>query len=223
MIDYRQVRAARALLDWSQDMLAEMSGVSRATIKNIESRLSLPRLETASALQQTFEEAGVEFLPGSGVRMSDRMINTHEGIGSNKILVEDMYVTLRDSGGEILIAFLDEGQAIRDLGTEYLLEHMRKRQECGITHRLLIHPEEKNITAPLDSYRIIPKEYFSAHPFLIYGPKLALLSSNPVPRVIIIKDDRFVESARNLFNFIWDRTEMPSAKNKQFLMQNPIE
>ena len=44
MIDYRQIRAARALLNWSQADLARASGLATSSVKNIESeRGSLKR------------------------------------------------------------------------------------------------------------------------------------------------------------------------------------
>ena len=213
MIDDKQLRAARALLDWSQDTLASKAGIARATVKNIENGTTLPRMESANAIRTTLEGAGIEFLSGSGVRIRDNMIQTFEGKSAARLLVEDIYETLRDKGGEILIAFLDEERGIKDLGEEFLAEQGEKRRKANITHRLLIHPDEKNIIAPLETYRIIPPEYFSHHPFFVYGQKLALLSLEPTARVVILTDERFAHSARLLFNFVWDRTEMPSHKN----------
>jgi transcriptional regulator with XRE-family HTH domain len=74
-ISIRQVKAARALLAWSQSDLAEHSGVSAPTIKRLESAdgdlggTALTTEKIASAL----EAAGVEFIPenggGAGVRL----------------------------------------------------------------------------------------------------------------------------------------------------------
>ena len=47
-------------------------------------------------------------------------------------------------------------------------------------------------------------ELVSPYPFYIYGPKLALLSWQPEPRVIIIDDQRFSDSARKLFDIAWN-------------------
>jgi transcriptional regulator with XRE-family HTH domain len=223
MIDEKQLRAARALLDWSQERLAQVSGVARATIKNIENRMSLPRRESADAIRSALERAGVEFLPRSGVRLRDNIIETFEGADATRALVEDIYETLRDTGGEILIAFLNEEKGIQDLGFDYLEEQGEKRRNAGITHRLLIRRKESYIVGPLDSYRTMPDEYFSPHPFFIYGPKLALLRTEPVARAVILNDVAFAESARNLFDFIWDRTEMPSTKNKTSIMAPEAE
>ncbi|MEQ9586882.1 MAG: helix-turn-helix transcriptional regulator [Parvibaculaceae bacterium] len=74
MITAAQIRAARALVEWSQIDLAEQAGLSRPTIKRMESKG--PGSSTASnvdAVQRALETAGVEFIPenggGPGVRL----------------------------------------------------------------------------------------------------------------------------------------------------------
>jgi transcriptional regulator with XRE-family HTH domain len=66
-----QCRAGRALVDWSQQQLADASLVGNATIRNFESGRSRPQQSTLAALQRALEAAGVEFTNGArpGVRM----------------------------------------------------------------------------------------------------------------------------------------------------------
>jgi transcriptional regulator with XRE-family HTH domain len=68
-----QLRAARALLAWSQERLAKESGVSLPTIKRLEpGEGSLPtKVETLEKLQAALEAAGVEFTNGGepGVKL----------------------------------------------------------------------------------------------------------------------------------------------------------
>jgi predicted transcriptional regulator len=79
-ISIRQVKAARSLLGWSQDDLAEHSGVSKPTIGRLEATDSDEpiggRPETGQALVVAIEKAGVEFIPenggGAGVRLAKR-------------------------------------------------------------------------------------------------------------------------------------------------------
>jgi len=67
------VRAARGLLDWSQDHLSEVSGVPRRTLIRFESGESVTRQGTLTAIRTALEAAGVEFIPenggGAGVRL----------------------------------------------------------------------------------------------------------------------------------------------------------
>lgn len=213
MLDNKQIRAARALLDWTQETLAERSGVARATIKNVESGNTLPRLETANALQRTLEEAGVEFLPSSGVRMKDRIITTYEGRDANRRLMEDIIHTLRDTGGDMFIAHGNEKEAVEDLGMDFLMEQIHKRKEYNIKNYLLIRSDDPGLIPPFDSYRILPDKYFSSSSLCIYGSKIALACWKEPQKAVIINDERFADAAQKLFKFAWDRTEMPSYKD----------
>jgi transcriptional regulator with XRE-family HTH domain len=76
MITGAQIRAARALIGWKQSDLAEKSGVSEISIKNIERGATDPRASTLQSIQGAFDRAGVAFLEpgdprsgGLGVRL----------------------------------------------------------------------------------------------------------------------------------------------------------
>lgn len=79
MITRAQIRAARALIGWTQAHLAQASGVSAVAIKNLERGVTDPRLSTISNIQTAFDQAGVIFLDagdirdgGVGVRLKNR-------------------------------------------------------------------------------------------------------------------------------------------------------
>lgn len=72
-----QCRAARGLLNWSREQLAEASFVAIRTIVDFERGARQPRVATVASLGSTFETAGVAFIPeskiqGAGVRLSKR-------------------------------------------------------------------------------------------------------------------------------------------------------
>jgi transcriptional regulator with XRE-family HTH domain len=62
MITARQVRAARALLGWTQRELAEASGLSLAVVNNIEREATSGRASTLRKLQSALEEAGIQLI-----------------------------------------------------------------------------------------------------------------------------------------------------------------
>ncbi|WP_436249470.1 helix-turn-helix domain-containing protein [Mesorhizobium amorphae] len=72
-----QCRGARAMLGWSQNQLAEAAGVSRATVVDFERGLRIPHRNNLTAIQQSLETAGIEFISenggGPGVRFSRRI------------------------------------------------------------------------------------------------------------------------------------------------------
>jgi len=77
-VSIRQIKAARALMAWSQQRLAETAGVSVPTIKRLEANDGPlgGREETASKICAALEAAGVEFIAenggGPGVRLRKR-------------------------------------------------------------------------------------------------------------------------------------------------------
>jgi transcriptional regulator with XRE-family HTH domain len=79
MVTGAQIRAARALIGWSANKLAQRSGLSYPTIQRAESVNGIPRLQAPNlaAIQRALEDAGVVFLDnrelregGPGVRLA---------------------------------------------------------------------------------------------------------------------------------------------------------
>ncbi len=73
MINPAQCRAARGLLDWSQQDLADRAGVGIVTVRQFEAGVHEPRRATLQVVKRAFEDAGVEFLDpsdgGAGLRL----------------------------------------------------------------------------------------------------------------------------------------------------------
>ena len=59
-------RAARAILNWSMDDLAEKIGVGPTTIRDYENGSRQPHRLTRQALETAFSEEGIEFIGGPG-------------------------------------------------------------------------------------------------------------------------------------------------------------
>lgn len=66
MISSRQIRAARALLGWSQQELADRAILSLNAVKRLETGYGDPRMSTVMAVKGALEAAGVEFQPATG-------------------------------------------------------------------------------------------------------------------------------------------------------------
>ena len=75
MITSAQIRAARALLDWSRQMLSEKSGVGISALMRLEASNGIPggNIKTFESVQKAFENAGIQFIgtpdDGPGVRL----------------------------------------------------------------------------------------------------------------------------------------------------------
>src|SRR5262249_62194842 len=82
MITPSQCRAARGLLDWTQQELADRAGVGIVTVRQFEGGLNEPRRATLEVIRRALEAAGVEFIqqngggPGARLRQRDRARHT---------------------------------------------------------------------------------------------------------------------------------------------------
>jgi transcriptional regulator with XRE-family HTH domain len=76
MITASQSRAARGLLDWTQQELADAARVGVATVRIFEGEAAKTRPAILAALRRALELAGVEFIDenggGVGVRYRKR-------------------------------------------------------------------------------------------------------------------------------------------------------
>jgi transcriptional regulator with XRE-family HTH domain len=74
MLTPAQSRAARGLIEWSQEQLAQASHLGLSTIRDFEKGRRIPTHNNLSAVKQALETAGVQFIPenggGAGVRMA---------------------------------------------------------------------------------------------------------------------------------------------------------
>lgn len=79
MISPRQIRAARALLNWTQQDLADKAIVSLNAVVRLEKGTADTRTSTLVAIQAALTKAGIEFLPnsdkGEGVRLAKPLRN----------------------------------------------------------------------------------------------------------------------------------------------------
>ena len=76
MITAAQCRAARGLLDWTQQELANAAHIGVATVRLFESEGVGARQATLVVIRQAFERAGIEFIDenggGPGLRLRKR-------------------------------------------------------------------------------------------------------------------------------------------------------
>jgi transcriptional regulator with XRE-family HTH domain len=73
MLTPEQSRAARALIEWSQEELASQANLGPSTIRDFEKGRRVPTINNLAAIKRALEAAGVVFIPknggGVGVRL----------------------------------------------------------------------------------------------------------------------------------------------------------
>jgi transcriptional regulator with XRE-family HTH domain len=72
-----QIRAARALLGWSQTTLARSSGIGLATLQRIEQSKGVLKgnFETVMKIKKTLENAGIRFTDDELGEVGVRLVN----------------------------------------------------------------------------------------------------------------------------------------------------
>ncbi|MDE2182628.1 MAG: helix-turn-helix domain-containing protein [Alphaproteobacteria bacterium] len=74
MVTSRQIRAARALLGWTQQLLADRALVAVNTVRAIEADRPYPKPDSVEAVHRALAKGGIVFLPngtmGEGVRLA---------------------------------------------------------------------------------------------------------------------------------------------------------
>jgi len=206
MIENRQIRAARALLDWSQADLARAAGIATSSVKNIESAFSTPRKETLDHIRTALDAGGVEFTPGTGVRLKSDIIAVHDGRrATSELLASIQRHAPLSSDREVCIIGLDETFSLETDGADMLRAHVTRLSELGVRERILIcEGDTRYLNAP-ECYRWLPRKYFTRQsPIYVYGDHIAIHSGSLRRRTIIIEAKPLAQHLRMLFGLLWN-------------------
>ena len=210
MIDYRQIRAARALLNWSQADLARASGLATSSVKNIESESGSARKETLEQVFDAFDENGLEFMPGFGVRLKNHIVTVHDDKRATSALLDDIYThTQTAAERQVCIIGLDEGFSVETDGLLLLTSHIERLTKAGIRERILVCEGDTCFLNAPDCYRWLPRQYFTrSAPIYIYGDRIAIHSGSLKRRTVILEQKALAVHQRMLFALLWDKVSI---------------
>ncbi|WP_350335238.1 hypothetical protein [Coralliovum pocilloporae] len=194
------------MLNWSQPDLAQRSGLTVNPIISFEKGgASKPAARTMRRIVHAFELAGIAFTKNGGVEWQDSLVSILEGDSAVKDMMDDIYHTLKDGGGEVLIAGLSEPEEEDETLTEFVHAHIQRLQDANITEKILVEEGDSNLLAPIEWHRSLAEEDFSAAPHHLYGDKLAIISWEPQQRVTILQDRLMAQTFRAMFYALWKR------------------
>jgi transcriptional regulator with XRE-family HTH domain len=211
MITPRQIRAARALLNWSQQDLAKTSGIAISSIKNIENELTVARRESLSRIHDAFDASGIDFTENQGVRLKHGDIEVFEGQERFHDFTEFVYQHIMRHGGDVCISAVDEN-LFRKYRSDFELykKRMKELVESGhVTVRILA--TESTFTSSWAQYKWQPKQSAVPTSFYAFGDCLALISfvHEPPPYVVLHRSGPFAEAYRHAFNIAWASAQEP--------------
>ncbi len=202
-----QIKAARALLGWSQADLAKRCGYSLPAINNIERGIALARPETMADIQQAFELSGVQFIDGPGVRIEEAFfrIKILEGINGALQLFRNIVYVLEKNGGDLYFSGINE-KFLKDNIEEALLSFQIKLADLkDIKVKMLCTPQQDaGLTFKNGEKRLVTKNSYPLTPCIIYQDRVAhLYIENPF-RIMVMTHQATAELAQQQFNFIWN-------------------
>ncbi|MBP7253709.1 MAG: helix-turn-helix transcriptional regulator [Alphaproteobacteria bacterium] len=215
MITGRQIRAARALLDWDSAELAFKTGLTRQTISRIEADIVQPQEGTLSRILMAFSESGLEFTDNSGVRLKPQSVEVLSDTGGFASFYDYVYEEIKHHGGTVCVSGVDEKLFAKyRLNPEMHRERMRAlcQERSDIQMRILVEEGDLNFVASsYATYRWQPRKHFSKAAFYVFGSSLALISfdNQPPPLIILIKSAAFADAYRNAFDIAWNNAIIP--------------
>ncbi len=207
MITAKQIRAARALLGWSQQDLADAVNLSKPTIVDAEKTGHQSRPETLGQITGVFEDRGLEFMVG-GVRERDDLFSIIEGEDCALKLLDKAHNLLRDKRGEEILYY----GASQERSSNEIIKKSIEIKEAGLTSRFLIKSNDTNIMEDIIQYRWMPdKLWLDSDAKTIFGDIVAYVITWQVnPKILILKDKRLADAERKIFNFVWDISAKPT-------------
>ena len=219
MLSIEQCRGARGLLGWTQQNLADASGLSKTAINNFEKGHSDIKAESLRAIRMAFESAEIEFMDQNGLRKKSENVRILRGPHSLSDLLEDIAKTMSTSGGEILISNVDNTLSSQ-ISTQRLFEHIDLLKTNNIRQRVLCVEGTKNVLSPHDECRWFPAEVLTGRlTTFVYGTKIAFQLDDQ-SMIIVVNSTEAHTSESKRFEQLWTTGQIPDTATAQTQKQH---
>lgn len=217
LITTDQIRAARALLNWSQAELAEHSDLARPTIVKIENEIQTPELKSLEKIILAFEKAGIEFGLNESVSRKNQDIRIYRGIDEFPKFFEELYNHVKTSGGLIVVSNVDERKWVEAQGNFFSSTYAKNMTTIRdkIDFRILIKEGDNFMPAkPYATYRWAPEEHFATVPFHVYDDRFSIFLFLDEPIILSVRDREAADVYREKFLHQWE-IALPIPKTKK--------
>ncbi len=211
MISATQIRAARALLNISQDTVAEATGLSKHYLSQIENAHTGGKADALERIESFYTIMGVEFLEHDGVRRHPTGMRILRGQEGFREMYDDIYKTVQHGHAEITL-FNGVSQLVLDgLGSDFLKMHIARMQKAKDNFRFRVIVEEED-TSYLGNtyceYKWFPTERFNDKTIYTYGDKLAFVNFEGEVMVTLFDQKELADTMRFYFDLAWDSVAM---------------
>lgn len=200
MITIAQCRAARGLLDWTQQDLSEACGLSKTAINNFEKGHSDIKADSLRAIRMAFEAAGLEFLE-NGVKICIERAQILKGEGAFDKLLYDIIDSTQGSDNEVLITWPDDNIK-KAISETRLQEHLKQLKGFGSPIRVIAQKDAAQTLSSLGLHCRVLQKPGSEMMNAIYGTKVAIELWNSAV-IVILRSEEGANAERLRFESLW--------------------
>lgn len=208
MITIPQIKAARALLDWTQSRLAQEAGLHLNVVNNIERATANPRHGTLEKIQTALESNGITLIGNRGVELRRDSVTMlkYEGEDFIKALTRDI-VAQTPSSGEVL-SILPDIRNFSGSDPEANKTYAVQKAEKGFGERLITRDMPGFYPRNTGAYRVVASESLGPVDTIIYGDRVAHIFWI-AREVVILKNADLAATQRRVFEQFWSAGHEP--------------
>lgn len=208
MMTISQIKAARALLDWTQADLARAAGLHLNVVNNTERGTANPRQGTLEKIQAALEGNGIALIGNRGVELRRDIVSMlrHEGEGFIRALTVDI-VANTPSDGEVL-SILPDIRNFSGADPEANKAYQEQKSQKGFGERLVTRDMPGFYPRNAGAYRVLAVESLGPVDTIIYGDRVAHIFWN-AQEVVILKNADLAATQRRVFEQFWTAGHEP--------------
>lgn len=200
-----QIRAGRALLNWTAGDLTKRSGVAQSTLSMIENGQSEGMKKTLSSIENALTAGGVEFTQ-NGVALRDVIIYRLDGAEGFQKMMDEVYAAAQ-GGSDICLFNGSPDLFIKWLGQDFYDMHRERMKAIKepFSLRIITAKGDQNLIArSFAKYRWTDQALFGEKVFYVYSGTVCFLDfKDDVLRIQVIVQNEMAETMRGLFNIAW--------------------
>jgi len=201
-----QIKAARAMVDWSQEDLAAATNLSKATICKVEQGM-FSRHETNMIICRAFTNIGIEFIEGEGVRRRNEDFGIFGGSTGCEKFFNDILHSVKEKGGDIVCMITSPEMMMLSCGMTNRDGVKQMEQLSAIASVKCLVPGTCDPSLlPSFQFRATPKLQIPPAPFYVYGNKcaFAVIDSGVDFKFMVVKDAGWAQVWRERFYMLWE-------------------
>ena len=208
MMTVSQIKAARALLDWTQAELAKAAGTHLNVVNNIERGIANPRQGTLEKLQAALEGHGITLIGNRGVELRRDTVTMlkHEGEGFLRALMADIVANTK--GTEEVLSILPDIRNFSGHDPEANKAYYDGKEEKGFRERMITRDMPGFFPRNAAAYRVVAAEDLGPVDTIIYGERVAYVFW-AAQEVVILKNTDLAATQRRVFEQFWSSGHEP--------------